>query len=344
MMKRPVLHALLISLALSGLGFAFALWSVGGPKALLKVGELTPRYLLYAAAALLASFVISALRLAFICRSLGYRLRLRHALRAHVLGLFSAAVTPGGSGNVAGIALTLDLQGAGGGRAWAAALATMSSDTTFHAWAMPLSLIALYSMGAYPRTPLWTVIGIVTILLTVAFAYLLLFKVSLIGPIASRVLRGPLLRFRRRGLRLAASVIVSSRTFASAPLWQHVVIQLLTAAAWASYFTVLHFLLVGLHVHLGFGLVLVGQTVVSVMSTFVPTPGASGFFEVVLSWFLISKGSGEAGPATVFVWRLLTFYSLFILGPLLGGYMIVRLAAAGNKPKVVTQGAEADPA
>lgn len=64
----------------------------------------------------------------------------------------------------------------------------------------------------------------------------------------------------------------------------------------------------------------------------------------MLSWFLISKGSGEAGPATVFVWRLLTFYSLFILGPLLGGYMVVRLAAAGNKPKAVGEGAEADPA
>lgn len=329
-MRRPVLHALLVSLALSGLGMAFALWSVGGPKALLKVGELAPRHVVYAAIALAASFLFAGGRLVFICHSLGYKVRLRHAIRAHLLGMFTAAVTPGGSGSIAGLALTLDLQGMDKAKSWAAALATMSADTTFHAWAMPASLIALYSMGVYPRAPLWTAVGIGTILLTVALAYVLLFKVAWLKPLVGRVLRGPFLRFRRAGLRFADRFIASSETLATAPLWKHGVVQLLTAFAWATFFMVLYFLLRGLGVSIGLWLALVGQTVVAVMSTFVPTPGASGFFELALSWFLLSGGSGEAGPAAVFVWRLITFYSLFILGPLLGGYLIVRQAGTGT--------------
>lgn len=327
-MKRPVLHALLVSLVLSGAGMAFALWSVGGPKALLKLGGLAPGRAVLAAIALIASFVFAGTRLLFICRALGHRVRLRHAVRAHVLGMFSAAVTPGGSGSMAGVALTLDLQGMDRARSWAAALATMSADTTFHAWSMPASLVALYSLGAYPRTPVWAVAGGVSILLTVAFAYVLLFKIAWLKPLVGLLLRGPLLRFRRRGLRFAASFIASSQTFASAPLWKHAVIQLLTTAAWASFFLVLYFLLHGLGVEIGALLALAGQTVVAVLSTFVPTPGGSGFFEVVLSWFLVRRGSGEAGPVAVFVWRLATFYSLFVLGPLLGGYLIVRQVGA----------------
>lgn len=303
---------------------AFALWSVGGPRALLMLVGLTPRFLVFAAVALLASFVFAAARLAVIGQSLGHPVGLGQAIRAHVLGMFSAAVTPGGSGSVPGVALTLDLQGMASARAWAAALATMAADTTFHAWAMPASLIALYSMGAYPRTPFWTAVGLGGILLTAGLAYLLLFKAAWLRPLTNRVLRGPFLRFRRSGLRFVEQFIASSATFASAPLWKHVVIQLFTALAWAAFFSVLYFLLRGLGVAIGLWLVLAGQTVAAVISTFVPTPGASGFFELVLSWFLVSRGSGEAGPAAVFAWRLITFYSLFVLGPLLGGYLVVR--------------------
>lgn len=326
-MKRPVRNALLISVALSALGMGFALYSVGGPRALLKVGELSGWYLALAVLSLLASFVLSAVRLRFICRSLGFRLRVRHGVRAHVLGMFSAAVTPGGSGSLPGMALTLGMQGMSQTKAWAAALATLSADTTFHAWAMPVSLVTLYALGVYPTTPLWTTLGVLTIVLTVLLAYVLLFRVEWLRPILGWVLRGPLRRFRGPALRFADGFIESSRSLAAAPLWQHGVIQLLTALAWAALFMVLYFLLAGLGVRIGVWLALAGQTVVAVMSTFVPTPGASGFLEIVLSWFLVGRGSGEAGPAAVFVWRLLTFYSLFVLGPVLGGYMVVRQAA-----------------
>lgn len=329
-MKRPVLHALIVSVVLSGLGLAFALYSVGGPAALLKVGELSPSYLCLATLALLASFVLSATRLQFIAASVGFRVRPLHAVRAHVLGMFSAAVTPGGSGGMPGLALTLGFQGMSHTKAWAAAVATLSADTAFHAWAMPTSLIALYAMEAYPRTPMWTALGVSTILLTLALAYVLLFRVAWLRPILSWFMRGPLLRFRRATLRFADGFIASSQVLSAAPLWKHAVIQLLTALAWAAYFLVLYFLLAGLGVDLSVWLALFGQVVITVMSTFVPTPGASGFFEVALSWLLIGRGSGEAGPTAVFVWRLLTFFSLFVLGPLLGGYLLAGQVSVGS--------------
>lgn len=339
-MKRPVLQALLVSLALSGAGMAFALWQVGGPRALLGLKDLAPVSLAAAALALLTSFLIAAARLVFVCRTLGFRVRLSHAFRAHVLGMFTAAVTPGGSGSIAGLALTLDVQGMQRAKSWAAALATMAADTAFHAWAMPASLVVLYGLGVYPRTPGWALLGTVVILLTVALAYVLLFKVVWLRPLFGFVLRGPLLRFRRRGMRFVDGFIESSQTFAAAPLWKHAVVQGLTACAWAAFFLVLYFLLRGLGVSIGVLLALAGQTVVAVMSTFVPTPGGSGFFEVVLSWFLVGNGSGQAGPAAVFAWRIITFYSLFILGPLLGGYLVVKQVggAAAEAPAGAERG------
>src|SRR5690606_25341828 len=135
-------------------------------------------------------------------------------------------------------------------------------------------------------------------------------------------------------MRFVDGFIDSSQTFTAAPLWKHAVVQVLTACAWAAFFMVLYLLLRGLGVSIGVWLALAGQTVVAVMSTFVPTPGGSGCFEVVLSWFLVGNGSGEAGPAAVFAWRIITFYSLFILGPLLGGYLVVQQVggAAADAP------------
>ncbi|MEX2535990.1 MAG: lysylphosphatidylglycerol synthase transmembrane domain-containing protein [Trueperaceae bacterium] len=326
-MKRTVLPALALSLLLSAASLIFVGWRVGGIDSFLSIRDLDPLHVLLAVAALYASFALSAIRLQLICRLLGHTVRHRHALRSHLLGLFGSIVTPGGSGGAPALAISLDLQGVERTRAWAAALATISADVVFHAWATPLALAVLYAVGLYPRTPLWTVLAVGAVASTGLLAYLLLFKLRLLGPLLRAVLLGPLLRFRRHGLRFAARFLSANELVTKAPRSQRILLQVVTALAWFSMFTVLLFVLSGLGVTMNPVVAIAGQTVIMVITSVFPTPGGSGFLELALSWFLVSQGSSGVVTAAIFTWRLLTFYSIFLIGPLLGGYLIVRLAS-----------------
>jgi uncharacterized protein (TIRG00374 family) len=326
--KRPVLQALALSIVLSALGLAIVAWQVGGVQSFLRIRALDGWHLALALAALYASFAVAATRLQLICRLLGHKLRHRHALRAHLLGLFASAVTPGGSGGVPAVALTLDVQGVERARAWAAGLAVISADVVFHAWATPLALAVLYGAGLYPRTPLWTALAIGATVVTAVMAYLLLFRIQLLAPLLRSLLRGPLLRFRRHGLRFMDRFLEANRLLTGASLASRFLIQALTAIAWATLFAILPLIVRGLDAQVGPLIALAGQAVLIVIASVFPTPGGSGFLELGLSWFLVRQGSGEVATAAVFAWRLLTFYSIFLIGPFVGGYLVVRLASA----------------
>jgi uncharacterized protein (TIRG00374 family) len=315
-------------MTLSALGLLLIGWRVGSAQSFLRVLRLDPWQLALAVLALYASFAVFAVRLQVICHLLKHRTQHRHALRAHLLGLFGSTVTPGGSGGAPAIAITLNAQGVERPHAWAAALATVSADVVFHAWATPVALAVLYLAGLYPRTPLWTVLGVGTTALTAVLAYLLLFQVERLNPLLRALLRGPFLRFRRVGLRFVRRFLEANRLVLASPMRQRILLQVLTGLGWFSMFAVLLFIVRGLGVSIGPVVALAGQTVLMVMASVFPTPGGSGFLELALSWFLVRQGSGEVVTAAVFVWRLLTFYSIFLIGPLLGGYLILRLGTS----------------
>ena len=86
---------------LLGLGAALLF---GELEDFLAIRELSYRTLLLSALLLGLSFVCGGLRLQLLGRTVGDTLRLPSAVRAHILGAFSAAVTPSGSGNALAIA------------------------------------------------------------------------------------------------------------------------------------------------------------------------------------------------------------------------------------------------
>ena len=116
---------------LTGLG---AVLVFGEPSDLLAVRNLSGPALLWSVLLLGLSFLCGGLRISLLARTLGYRLRLPSAVRSHVLGLFSAAVTPSGSGNAPAIALMLTRDGLSGPHAWSVALYTGVVDLIFFAW------------------------------------------------------------------------------------------------------------------------------------------------------------------------------------------------------------------
>lgn len=323
-MQATILRALALSLVFSGLGLAWVIYQVGSPQDLLVVRKLPLPYLGAALGALFLSYLFAAWRLQYLCKRLEFRLYLRHALRTHILGVFSTTVTPGGSGSLPAVALILNHQGLASGSAWAVGVSIFAADALFHAWGMPLALTSLYLLGLYPTSPIWIILGIVATLLTAALAYLVLFKLVWLEPLTRSFLRGPLLRFRRSGLRFIQSLLESNALFLNASVSWHVSVQAFTVLSWGSLFLILFFLARGFGIQLSVLATEAAQMVVTILSTVVPTPGGSGFFELGISYLLIGEGNDSAVPAVILLWRLLTYYLYFVLGPLLGGYLLLK--------------------
>jgi glycosyltransferase 2 family protein len=324
-MWRRLAQALLISILFGILGFA-VIFLRGGIKLeqLGVIRQLSPLFLGCAILALLLSFTFSGLRMQHLARRLQHRLALRHAIRAHILSNFSATVTPGGSGATPAIAFILQYQGLTSGQAWAIGIAIFVSDAIFHVWSLPLAILFLRWHGLYPKGIGWTVAGILAIVVTALIAYVLLFRLRWLTPIFRWLLRGPLLRFRKNALRFVDSLLESNHYFTGASWGFYALTQLYTFLAWFSFFGILTFLANGLLLHISPIASAAWQIATTTVSYFVPTPGGSGFFELGTSLLLLGRGNDNAVPAVLLVWRVITFYLFFLLGPILGGYILLK--------------------
>ena len=329
----PIWRPLVVSLLFSAAGLTWVILRVGSVSDLLVIRDLPVVAVAGSLAAMALGFLFAGLRLKLLCHRLGFELGLHHAVRAHLLGMFGATVTPGGSGNLPAIAITLQHHGQSSGRAWAVGAAVFGADATFHAWSTPIALAILYATRLYPRSALWIALGLAALLIAGAVAYLVQFRLGWLTPLARWVLRGPLLRWRTRGLRFVDVMVEANRLFARAPLRFYLQIQLYSLLAALSFYAILYLLAHGLAVDVSFWTVAAALTVINVMASFVPTPGGSGFFELGISYLLVARGGGAAVPAIVLIWRALTYYSTFLLGPMLGGYLLAsRSPAAEDAP------------
>jgi hypothetical protein len=323
-MWRRLVQAIILSIFFGLLGSAFLFFRGGKLVQLLEIRKLSPIFLSLAMTALLLSFVFAAFRLQHLCKPLNHLLTFRHALRTHILGIFSATVTPSGGGATPAIALSLQYQGLSSAQAWATAIALFVADTTFMLWTLPMSLLFLRLHNLYPNTLWWNTVALIAIMVTACIAYVLIYRLQWIEPIFRYILRGPLLRFRRGALRFAASLLESNQIFTGASWKFYGVTQLWTLLSWVTYFSILTFLAKGLNIAIPIIASQAWQLVVTALSFAVPTPGGSGFFEFATSVLLLDKGNNEAVPAILLSWRFLTYYLFFILGPVLGGYILLK--------------------
>ena len=154
--------------------------------------------------------------------------------------------------------------------------------------------------------------------------YVLAFRLEFLYGFAAAVLRGPFYKFRKQGLEFVRSVVKANYLFTKAPFVWHLQTQLVATLSWITYFAVLFFLARGLGTQLNFWLVEAWQLIIMAFSFAIPTPGGSGFYEFGMSFLLLGQGNDRAAPAIIVLWRLMTYYLFFILGPLLGGYLFIQ--------------------
>ena len=321
-------RAAVISAVFGLIGLGVVLF-FGKPGDLLAVRSLSAPALLWSVLLLGLSFLCGGLRLQLLARALGYRLRLPSAVRGHILGLFSAAVTPSGSGNAPAIALMLTRDGLSGPHAWSVALYTGVVDLIFFAWGVPAALLTLKVTGHLPKTPWLAAGGLTVSALFIGLWYLLAFHLAAVPKLAQRLFRWrPLRRYRRRAERFAET-LTGTLTRLSATTWsQQLGLQSLSVGVHVSVFAIFSAVAADLGLALPLLPTLATLFLVFVLSHVVPTPGGSGFLELTLPLLLLPERPAAVAPV-VLVWRLLSFYSVFLLGPSLGGAALVKRLGPG---------------
>ena len=131
-------------------------------------------------------------------------------------------------------------------------------------------------------------------------------------------------RFASLLRKVARDYYRSARDFLKMPASYWLALHLATAAAWIGGF-VLFWLLLRLYgVEAGLLATLATLSSITLVSHVVPTPGASGFIEAAVG---LSVGAGAA--AALLVWRLASFYVVFLLGPP-AGWLLYMWRPAGD--------------
>lgn len=322
MTRGRLVWALTLSIVIGMAALAVVLILIGDD--LRAIPSMRLPWLAAAVAFLAGSFSLAGARLGMLVHRGGAGIPFHHAVRAHVLGLFASTVTPGGSGGMPAVALTLARQGVPKGLAWASAVGATAADLVLFGWSIPVALLGLHLAGALPPSNALRIAAAAMSVVALATAVLLTLRLRWTRTLARRALRGRLARYLEPVERFLDDLLEANGSLRAAPLRWHLRFHATVACGWWSFFAVLWACARGFGVEAPAAVVIAALTLVQGIGAVVPTPGGSGYFELGASWALASQGGRAGVVGAVVVWRLLCHYALFLLGPTLGGYLLAR--------------------
>ena len=334
--------ALSLVLGLAGAGLAF--WLFGEDFG--RIRSIPPWSLAVALALVLANYVGGGLRLKLLCRRLGNDLRLLSGMRAHIVGLFAAAASPGGAGQAPAQMWMLTRAGVPTGQAGAATVYASVLDLFFFAWAVPLSLV-LVAGGARDAGRVlsggW--LGLAAVGAAVVFsalAWTLSRRVHLLKRPLYRVMFLPVLRrWRRRAMRGLDRIQEAMGEFNDAPFEWQLGLYVLNAATFMAALLVLPVIAWGLRSGIGVGGAAASALLPYVAGLIAPTPGGAGLVELGTAGLLSVQGATSVAAATA-LWRLLVHYIRFPLGLALGGPAALRAARVVGSASAASGSSAAD--
>jgi uncharacterized protein (TIRG00374 family) len=280
-----------------------------------RLHQLSTPLALIATGLLSMYWLLPAWRLQVLSHAQGRRLPFITALFIHILGLFSSAITPSGSGSAPAIAAGFQRVGSSWGQGVGIAVQIMVLDFVFFGWALPLSLLYLILTR-------FAVLSVELLTLTISCSLLALVGAIILGRyprLAVRVFlwlarRNWLARWRSRLAAAARDYYRSSRLFMQISWRRWFSLQLLSALSWLSGFALLWLLIRDDRLPLTPTLAILSVT--TLISYIIPTPGGAGFIEVAVGFGIATRLEQSELAAPLLWWRLVTFYLVFILGPL----------------------------
>ncbi len=319
---------LLLSLAL---GFGGLYLAVGG--AVLRPGTYrvqNPGVAVFVliVIAFLAKWCSPALRIWLLCHRQKVALPYRSALLAYLTAMFVAALTPNNTAVGPATAAALSRLGVPLGRGIGVVVQVFVLDLIFFAWAVPASIGYLIYADTLKLPPGARVAAFVMAALAIAGAVVLTrYPRPVVRSILVVAKWPPLERLSPRLRSVARDYYRSARTFKSMALSTWLALNLVTTAGWLAGFALLWLLLKLYGVEVGLLATLALLSSITLVSHVVPTPGAAGFMEAAVG---LGVGAGGGAAAALLIWRLATFYVIFLLGPPAGWLLYLSRPAAGD--------------
>ena len=314
MLKRTVI-ALLLSLALGLAGLYLVVGEEVFRPGTYRTQNFSVPLAILIAVAFLAKWFSPAARVALLCRGQKIPLPYRSAVLVHLVAMFVAALAPQNTGFGPATVAALSRLGVPIGRGIGVAVQVLVLDLIFFAWAVPVSIGYLVYSGALELPPGTRVVAFAAGCLTIVAAAALSRRPQLVVGLIFAVARWRLMaRFASRLRKIARDYYRSARAFLKMPASYWLTLHLATAAGWLGGFLLL-WLLLGLYgVDAGLLKTLATLSSLTLVSHFVPTPGAAGFMEAVVG-LSIGANQGRSVAGALLVWRLASFYVIFLLGP-----------------------------
>jgi uncharacterized protein (TIRG00374 family) len=321
---KRTLSVFLLALALGFLG----LYLVGGRSVFrletYRLPEANLWLVLLCLAAFLTQWLLPALRLMLLSKHQGHDVPYGTTLLIHLIASLSAALTPSGSGGGPAIAAGFARAGVPWGHSIGMAIQAFVLDLVFFAWVAPLSLTYLIASGI-----IWLPMNIIVLtILSTALAIAASIILGRYPRIAVRVFlwlaqRKLLVRFKRRLVMAGRDYYRSASIFMSLSFSSWLFLQALSGLAWLGSF-VLFWGLLSLYHEVGFLATIAVLNVISLLSFIMPTPGASGFIEVAIGYGTSTQVSSAGLAPPLLLWRLLSFYLIYAVGPVAGWLLFTR--------------------
>lgn len=327
-----VWRATLVSLLLGGGAALAVFWWLGED---LRTLARVPWWALLAGVGWVAlNHLCGGVRLALLSRLVGHPVKVWRATRAYALGLFSAAVSPGGAGQAPAVVLALVDEGMSASLAWSISVYVWVLDLTFLGWSVPLAILLLGRSSALPLGDAPLTAALLAGAAFLAAGWLLAYRIAWLRRGGFWAFSwGPLRRWRRALLRFVARTAAATRVMRKQPWPLQLLLHTLTTVLYLATYLVFATLVWALGSHAAPLPAVAAVLLPSVLSFLFPTPGGSGFVELSAASLFRGQNPGVAVATAVVVWRLLTFYSRYLMGAALGGPVLVRALDAMRRAR-----------
>lgn len=323
-MKRGAWLAVLFGMA----GLAVTMWLLGGSLASLAR---VPAWAFAVGVALVAAnYIAGAARLQMISALGGHTLSFGRCLRAYSIGLFSASITPGSAGQAPAVALSFMRDGLTGAQAWSVNVYIWVLDLAFLTYSVPLSLLLIGRSAISLSTQQLWAFALLVAALAASMMWVLSYRLNWFTSLGRQIFR---LRWLARW-RASTDVFFGRVEAASGEIMrgtpvQRLTLHVLTAVVYVSTLSVFYVMISAIRPGAPFLTTLAIAQLPMVLATFMPTPGGAGLLEIFTASLFVAGSSdprpaeavqstGGSVAAAILGWRLLTFYSRFVIGPIAG--------------------------
>ncbi len=247
------------------------------------------------------------------------------AFTAHVGQVFGAAMTPSGTGGAPGLVLALERSGVPLGTSVGVAVQLFILDLAALGVLIPVGLTYIVVVSPLSLPPAVTALAIGAAAMALTGAIVLARYPVALYRLIRRVSTWRLVRrFRERLTRMGREYYVSAVAFRDLPLSRFTYLHTANLVSWLSNFALLWALLTGYGAQARLLDVLAVLSIITLVGFFVPTPGASGFTELMVGLVVDSRTTQASIAGPVALWRAGTFYVVYLVGPIVAWLLISR--------------------